>query len=353
MKQPMPAPLRIGFIGASFIAQVVHLPSFAAVSGVTIAALADPRRELREAVAEQFGAVPVTHHQELLADPAIDAVVISVYRRCQAPLAALALAAGKPVFSEKPLAYSYAEAATNVALAKAKDLPYAVGYMKRCDAGVRQFRTLLHAIMASGELGDLLHVQARDFCPTNDIAPPPHVKPFFPSLYRYDLSPPGPAGLPSEYVGDYDYTLNVMSHDINLLHYLFGPIFRAERFAVRSKGVQTAQLAAANFDVSLVAGLSDRGSWDQEIELLFRNGRLRLILPSPMDRTGTAAIEITRAGSAPERIRPTSDAEWSFAAQAAHFAAACRGANLDCPASDVLADLSLIESLWERVTWNL
>lgn len=346
-------PLRLGFIGASFIAQTVHLPSFVALPGVTVAAIADPRRELREAVAAQFGAEAVSHHDALLADPAIDAVVISVYRRCQAPLAALALAAGKAVFSEKPLAYSYAEAARNVALAKAKSLPYAVGYMKRFDAGVRQFRSMLQAIMASGELGDLLHVQARDFCPKNDVAPPPHIKPFFPSEYRYELSPQGPDGLPGEYAADYDYTLNVISHDINLLHYLFGPIFSAERFTVRSKRMQTAQLATTKFDVSLLAGLSDRGSWDQEIEVLFRNGRLRLILPSPMDRSGIAAIELTRAGNAPERIDPAGNALWAFAAQAAHFADACTGANnLDCPASDVLADLSLIESLWERATWN-
>src|SRR5580698_3741231 len=110
MENSFPSPLRLGFIGASFIAQVTHLPSFAAVPGVHIAAIADPRHELREAVARQFGTTAVSHHEAILNDPAIDAVVISVYRRCQAPLAARALAAGKPVFSEKPLAYSHAEA---------------------------------------------------------------------------------------------------------------------------------------------------------------------------------------------------------------------------------------------------
>ncbi len=348
-----PTPLRIGFIGASFIAQVVHLPSFAAVPDVAIAAIADPRQELREAVAAQFGAVSISHHDALLADPTIDAVVISVYRRCQAPLAAIALAAGKPVFSEKPIAYSHAEALKNVALAQAKNLPYAAGYMKRFDAGVREFRCLLHAIMASGELGDVLHVQSRDLCPTNDVAPPPHIKPFFPSLYRYELSPAGPAGLAAEHEADYDYTLNVISHDINLLHYLFGPIFSAERFAVRSRRMQTAQLAAPQFEVSLVAGLSDKGSWDQEVEVFFRKGRLRLILPSPMDRLRSATIEIIRAGSAPERIEQKASAPWAFAAQAANFIEACQGGNtVDSPASDVLADFSLIESLWSRVVWK-
>lgn len=346
-------PLRLGFIGASFIAQTVHLPSFAAAPGVTVAAIADPRQELCEAVARQFGAVPVSHHDALLADPAIDAVIISVYRRCQAPLAALALAAGKPVFSEKPMAYSHAEAAKNVALAEAKNLPYAIGYMKRCDTGVRQFRALLQAVMASGELGDLLHVQAHDFCPKNDVEPPPHIKPFFPSRYRYPLSPPGPENLPREYEADYDYTLNVISHDINLLHYLFGPIFRALAFSVRSQRIQTAQLAAPTFDVSLTAGLSDKGGWDQEIEVFFRKGRMRLILPSPMNRSGVAGIEITRASTAPERISSEGPSIWAFSAQAQQFVNACNGANrLDSPASDVLADLSLIESLWERVAWN-
>jgi predicted dehydrogenase len=346
MENPSSAPLRLGFIGASFIAQVTHLPSFAAIPGVHIRAIADPRLGLREAVAQQFGATAVSHHEAILNDPAIDAVVISVYRRCQAPLAAQALAAGKPVFSEKPLAYSHAEAAKNVALAEAGNLPYAVGYMKRFDAGVRQFKRLLQDTIASGELGELLHVQVRDCCPANDIAPPPHIKPFFPSEYRYDVSPPGPDGLPSEYVADYDYTLNVISHDINLLYFLFGPIFKAERLAVRSRRMQTAQLSAPDFDVSLTAGLSDKGTWDQEIELFFRKGRMRLVLPSPMDRSGVAATLMNG-----ERLQP--QGPWAFAAQAEHVAGAFRRANaLDCPARNVLADLYLIESLWERAAWH-
>ena len=345
-------PLRIGFIGASFISQVVHLPCFSAVPDVQIAAIADPRQPLREAVAQQFGATPVNHHDDLLNDPTIDAVAICVFRRCQAPLAARALAAGKPVFSEKPLAYSYAEAIKNVALARAKNLPYAVGYMKRFDAGVRRFRTLLQDAQKSGEYGELLHVQARNFCPTNDIPPPPHIKPFFPSNYRYEVSPPGPESLPKEYAADYDYTLNVISHDINLLHYLFGTVFTAERFAVRSGRMQVAQLSTAGFDVSLAAGLSDRDAWDQEIEVFFRHGRLRLILPSPLDRTSVATIMISRPGMQ-ERIPPEGSPMWAFAAQAANFIEACRGKKgLDSSAEDASFDLSLIEALWEKAVWH-
>lgn len=348
-----PSSLRIGFIGASFIAQVVHLPSFAALPGVCISGIADPRAELREAVAKQFSTEPIPHHDVLLNDPDIDAIVISVYRRCQAPLAALALAAGKPVFAEKPFAYTHAEAAANVALAAAGNLPYMIGYMKRHDAGVQQFRSLLLNILASGELGELLHVLSRDFCPKNDVEPPPHIKPFFPSQYRYALSPQGPEGMPAEYHGDYDYTLNVISHDIDLLHYLFGPIFTATGFSVRSKRLQSAHLAAPDFDVTLTAGLSDKGCWDQDIELLFRHGRLRLILPSPMDRNASAIIEVTRPGKPLERILQPAGTPWAFAAQAAHFAGACTGANsLDHPARDMLPDLSLIETLWKRVIWN-
>ena len=62
--------LRIGFVGAGFMAQVAHLPSFARVTGCEIVALAERRPELGAGVARRFGIEAVYPDHRALLDEA-------------------------------------------------------------------------------------------------------------------------------------------------------------------------------------------------------------------------------------------------------------------------------------------
>ena len=48
-------PVRLGNVGAGFLAQSVHLPHFAALPDCHLLALAELRGDLRERVADRFG----------------------------------------------------------------------------------------------------------------------------------------------------------------------------------------------------------------------------------------------------------------------------------------------------------
>ena len=102
-------PVRLGYVGAGFPAQSMHLPHFAALPGCHLLALAELRSDLRERVADRFG-IPRRYpdHLALLADPELEAVAISGPYAVQGEIARYCLAAGKHVFVQKPLAVSLA-----------------------------------------------------------------------------------------------------------------------------------------------------------------------------------------------------------------------------------------------------
>ena len=140
-------PLRVGYIGCGFMAQRVHLPNFAAMPEVTLLALAELRPELGPQVRQRFG-IPRLYrdHQELLADPDIEAVAVSAAFAVQGELARQALLAGKDVFMEKPMAISLVQADAILEAERESGKRLMVGYMKRYDAGNELVKSLIDAV---------------------------------------------------------------------------------------------------------------------------------------------------------------------------------------------------------------
>ena len=95
---------RIGIIGCGKIAQVRHLPEYAANPDVQIAALTDLNEERTRELASRYGAKAYASAVELLADPSIDAVSICSANNSHAEMTIAALKAGKHVLCEKPMA---------------------------------------------------------------------------------------------------------------------------------------------------------------------------------------------------------------------------------------------------------
>lgn len=93
-------------------------------------------------------------YDDLLSDDELDAVVISAPAPSHAALAHKALAAGKDVFVEKPLALSPEDAEGLVELAEEKGLVLMTGHLLEYHPGV----TRLKEIMDSGELGEVFYV---------------------------------------------------------------------------------------------------------------------------------------------------------------------------------------------------
>jgi predicted dehydrogenase len=97
------------------------------------------------------------HLDQILADPAVDAVVIATPAATHAELACRALDAGKHVLVEKPLALSLADALRVEATARRVRRTLLVGHLMVFHPAVRHLKQLL----TSGALGDLYYLHAR------------------------------------------------------------------------------------------------------------------------------------------------------------------------------------------------
>lgn len=146
--------LRVGVIGTGVMGAEQARILQAETGGACLAAVCDPDEGRAQAAAR--GARIFTDAQALIADGGIDAVVIAAPDRTHAPLTLAAIAAGKPVLCEKPLAATAAEALAVVQAETAAGRRLVqVGYMRRHDAGYRGMK----AALAAGDTGDpvLLH----------------------------------------------------------------------------------------------------------------------------------------------------------------------------------------------------
>ncbi len=143
-------PLRHGIVGTGFMADV-HARAVRRGGGVvTLVAGSTPERG--QAAAARLGAeAAATDATELLASAEVDVVHICTPNDTHAQLVRLALAAGKHVVCEKPLATDPSDAAELEGLAAEADVVTAVPFVYRFYATVRHAR----ALVARGEAGAL------------------------------------------------------------------------------------------------------------------------------------------------------------------------------------------------------
>jgi myo-inositol 2-dehydrogenase / D-chiro-inositol 1-dehydrogenase len=142
--------LKVGVIGTGMIGKDHIRRMTSVLSGVSVVAVTDVDAAAAAAVAAPIGAFSHPDGASLIASPAVDAVVVSSWGPTHEEYVLAAIAAGKPVFCEKPLATT-AEAClriVNAEVASGRRLVQ-VGYMRRYDVAYRA----LKGVLASGEIG--------------------------------------------------------------------------------------------------------------------------------------------------------------------------------------------------------
>ncbi len=147
---------RIAVIGAGYWGPNLAR-NFRASPDWELAAICDLDRERAERVAASVGGVPVvTQLDEVLADATIDAVAIATPARTHHDIACAALAAGKHVLVEKPLADSRERGEHMVNVAAERGLVLMADHTYCYTPAVLKMRELI----ADGELGDILFVDS-------------------------------------------------------------------------------------------------------------------------------------------------------------------------------------------------
>jgi myo-inositol 2-dehydrogenase / D-chiro-inositol 1-dehydrogenase len=130
----------VGAIGQDHIRRLTHV-----ISGSRVVALSDVDLGRAQAAAESLeGARVHATGQELIEDGEVDAILVASWGATHEEYVLASIAAGKPVFCEKPLAPT-ADACLHIVEAEvARGRRFVqVGYMRRYDAGYRAIKNAL------------------------------------------------------------------------------------------------------------------------------------------------------------------------------------------------------------------
>ncbi|MBI1778614.1 MAG: Gfo/Idh/MocA family oxidoreductase [Proteobacteria bacterium] len=342
--------LGIGIIGTGMVGQVAHVANFRQFQNCRIVALADLRPELRRLVGERFGISRLyATHIELLSDPDVQAVVVATNRPATGPVVLDAFEAGKHVLSEKPMAHTVDQATRLVEAAEARGLRYAVGFMKRHDAGLVYAKQQLDTLLENGALGRLM--LARCYCFAGDFSGncDGFVMTKEPRPDGIKVWPVAPAWMPDAFTSPYAQFVNVYVHDVNIFRHVMG---RTPRLLdVRLRG-PNGHLITLDFGICL--GVMELGEtnfpgWHEGLEFIFERGRLVVELPPPLLRNVPARVRLDRAGGQHEMVEPHIEWSWAFKRQAEAFLDDVRGERLPLGnGRDGIEDLRLIEEIWRR-----
>jgi predicted dehydrogenase len=152
----------VGLIGSGFMGKSHALawnavrPVFGDVPQIRLAHLGDANDALAKARADEFGFAKASGDwRQVVADPDVDVVSITTPNKFHLDMAAAALAAGKHVWCEKPMAPSLADAEKMLAAAKASGKVAVLGYNYIQNPAIGHIRKLLD----EGAIGAVNHVR--------------------------------------------------------------------------------------------------------------------------------------------------------------------------------------------------
>jgi predicted dehydrogenase len=227
------SPLGVGIIGVSPVrgwAATAHIPALRALPNYEIRALSAHSAESARAAGEAFGVSAVfSDHEQMVTQPDIDLVAVTVKVPHHRQLVAAALAAGKAVYCEWPLGRDLDDAQAMAALATEQGVRTVVGLQAR-QAPATEF---VQELISDGYVGEVL------------------------STTMVGLSIPGDVvGQPNAYMLDKTNGANLLTisvgHSLDLLNHVLGEFadlsavsdLRRPRITIEETGEQIAKTAA-------------------------------------------------------------------------------------------------------------
>lgn len=351
-------PVRFAYVGCGFVAQNIHIPNFASLPECQFMALAEVREDLGEKVAKYYG-IPQVYksHEEIAADPDIEAVGVSGPYALQGAIAKDLLAAGKHVFMEKPMAVSVAQARQLVDAERASGKRLMVGYMKRYDAGNKIIKAYAKQWLESGEMGRLMLARNHGFGGNWVFAQDPNV-------VNLQAAPGGtppppapdecPEWLPAKWKDTYLGYLQQWTHNLNLVRYFLGDdegTAKVTDVSLDDDGMTgLVILDIKGHRATVESGYTNFHGWEEHTQLYFQKGWLRTEAPALLQKNTPATVEVYRAPEGNQIASKTQEfpvPSWAFREEAKHFLS---GVAMDepflSPASDTLTDVRLYEEIY-------
>ncbi len=324
--------VRWGVLGNATIARVCVIPAIQKSRNGTVVALATRSPETAREVVRQ-NRIPRLYdsYADLVIDPEIDAVYIPLPNHLHRPWTLAALAAGKPVLCEKPLACSAAEADEMSRAAAAAGLPLMEALMYRFHPRSRRIRQMVR----DGAIGTLRLVRTA-FCFRMEDE-------LMRSGDNFRLNPATGGGA----------LLDVGCYGVSLARWLFG----SEPLQVQAQ----AEVNAAGIDVNLVGSLAFAGGGLASLEVSFVSALQQtysvignegaIDLPHdafiPWENEAVFRLRGKTEEAGKKIVIPGAD---EYRLMVEHFADAVRGAVAPAyPVADSVANLTVLDALAEAV----
>lgn len=147
--------IRTVVIGYGYAGERIHVPLIRLAPGLSLHGVVSSSPAKREAITTKLGCRAYEGFDEVLADPAVDLVVLATPNALHAPQAVAALAAGKHVVVDKPMGLRSAEVAQMLQASEHACRILTVFHNRRFDG---DYLTIRH-LLANGRLGELRRVE--------------------------------------------------------------------------------------------------------------------------------------------------------------------------------------------------
>ncbi|MCL4862016.1 MAG: Gfo/Idh/MocA family oxidoreductase, partial [Caldilineaceae bacterium] len=149
-------PIRVGIAGLGRSGWDIHARLLAPLADVyQVVAVVDADEKRRQEAVDRFDCQAYTEYDALLADPAVELVVVSLPSHLHADGSIAALAAGKHVVCEKPMATTLADADRMVAAAEQGDRVLTTFQQRRYNPDFVKVREVIE----SGVLGRIVQIR--------------------------------------------------------------------------------------------------------------------------------------------------------------------------------------------------
>lgn len=225
-------PIGIGIIGCGGIVLQNHLPGLALCPEARLAALCDTNPAVLQKAARQTSInAAFAKYEDLLAHPDVSAVIIATPNVFHAPIALAAIAAGKHVLCEKPIAMNHAEALAMAAAANKANVRHMTAFTYRF---VPAMNYMAH-LVKSGFIGQPWH---------------------FRSCRLQDWGTRGLGWRQSAKMAGSGELGDMLSHRIDYAHLLIGPIRRLVADTRRVHNVRDGQPSDLEDWVGIIAEFS-------------------------------------------------------------------------------------------------
>lgn len=315
--------INVGFIGAGFIAQECHLPSFDKISDCQLHSIADLHYDLAQKIGNKFSFNNIyENHSDLLKNNDIDAVIVTLPRSLTAGVVEECLLAGKHVLTEKPLSFNYATAKKLKDLSKNNKLILHVGYMKKYDLGAIQLKKMIKKLKEKDKKPIL--VNASCFMGDSYCNPMSSLKPKSSRKLRISSEEKMPEWINDNKIKGYENYLNVFTHLIDFMDYIFDQPLNLIIPKINSSGYGITLFESNDIPIEISTMKCNTGDWLEKIDFIYDNQIISIQFPPALLKNVPARINVKYGSKdlVEKNIKPKWS--WAFFNQARFFIDSCR-----------------------------